>query len=223
VLLVFGVAPALAQDAAPVRPGDAALDTSHLRAGTDSLAVYILDQGRAVPIGRILLTTTLDGDRLNREEVFYGGQGEVVWSDAFTLERATLRPIRQRSEGPGAQALDFDGDAVRQRRGDATAEARLAAPVFYANAMDLLLTSLPLAEGFRAEIAVLDDDGLGERRLVVEVEGLGETREVTGVVRGTWTVRVGEGEAASLYHVDRATGALVRHDAPADGLVMVRW
>jgi hypothetical protein len=215
--------PALAQDAPALRPGDPALDTARLATSTDSMAVYVVEGGQAFPIGRILLTTEISGDRLSRTEVFYGAEGEEVWTDTFTLDRGTLRPIRQRSLGPIAQELDFEGSAVRQGRGGEVAEASLPAPVFYANALDLILRALPLGEGYRARLAVLDEDALGERVLEVEVAGLSDAREVTGVVRGTWEVRVREGDAESVYHVDRGTGALIRHEAPADGLVLVRW
>lgn len=229
-LLLLLAAPALAQDppaAGPpiIRPGDPTLDTSRLAAGTDSMAVYVVDGGQAFPVGRVLLTTTVEGEQIAREEVFFGGEGEAVWTDAFTLERGSLRPLRQRAHGLTAQEHDFEGATVRRRRGGEAREATLSAPVFYANALDLILASLPLAEGYRALLAVLDEDDLGERLLSVEVTGMGDVREVTGVVRGTWRVVVGEGEGEgeSVYHVDRGDGALIRYESPADGLVFVRW
>jgi len=221
-LLLFAGA-AHAQGLGDLRPGDSALDSTPIRSGTDSLAVYVVEGEDVIPVGRLILETTVEGDRIRRVEEFIGRLGEVVWRDTFELEDGTLRPINASSTGLREETITFEEQSVRMEAGGGMREAPLGGPVFFANSMDVILASLPLEEGFSATIIALDPESLEEREMPVRVTRAVAVRQAEGAARETWEVHLDLGGAVDVYHIDQTTGELIRFESALDSVVMLRW
>jgi hypothetical protein len=227
ILCILLAAAPLAQQAEPVHPGHPSLDTTPIRVSTDSMAVYVVDEGQMVPVGRFLIDTIVEEDVITRTERFYGALGELAWTETLVVEDHTLRPVSHSVTGIRNEAVNFERSAVvltRTVEDEArTTTAEMDAPVFLTKMIDLVLASLPLTEGFAATLLVLDEMNLRAHEVPVSVIRATNVQEVGGTVRPTWEVSVDIDGATDLYHVDRQTGQLVRYESSADGVVILRW
>lgn len=223
-LLLTAAAP-LAQDG--IRPGHDVLDTTPIRSGIDSVAVYLIDGDEIFAVGRYLRETTVADGVITREDRFFGRQGEHAWTERFVVEDHSLRPIEVEIGGMRPVSARFSDGAVERtfsRDDDPdTARAELAAPVFHASSLDLVLPSLPLAEGYQTTLLALDDETLAERSLAVAVRRQVNVQQVGGESVTTWEVGVEVDGATDIYHVDPSFGVVVRYESAADGVVLLRW
>lgn len=225
LLLALAAAPLAAQEADPVAmlPGDAALRTARVRVGVDTFRLSFANDSRDVPAGTVVLATTRrqeDGVTVlvRVETIRYGTRPSTVDSSAVSAE--TLAP---------RWALGFGGDATQSLRWDGTrvrgsirsggrkvpVDTRTETAVFHDNLTDLLLASLPLAEGWRGTWPVFDR----AESLVVWVHAaVAGTEAVTlsgGASVDAWRVEVRHGrEEATTYWIARDDGRLLRLASP---------
>lgn len=225
-LLACACAPAAAgQDV--LRPGSATVSTQTIGDRTDEFEVYPGEAEGRGPIGRMTLRTRVEAGggtpAVVRTETLWMDD-EVVQVDSFTLHRLTLAPLAMRSSSPRTEvSLEFAPGTVRQVDGGDwgadTADVPLPQPVFLAGTTDLLLAALPLAPGYRAQLAVYDaDEGIGT--LGVNVERIEEVALPEGGRVSAWRVAVDENGWTSTYWMDRESRTLVQFES-ADGAFRV--
>lgn len=193
------------QGSDPLRPGTPVLEGARIAAGTDSLALVVVQDGEARMAGFMTLQTTREGANLVRAERLFGADGSTLHADSFAVDAATLAPRYQVSEG-------------RTRTFDAGAGA------FYANSVDLVLGALPLAEGYEAQLVLTADEGEAEAETVapLRVTGQETVRALDGGACAAWRVAFEKDGAGSVYWISTQTGRLVQFVSPGDGLAFVR-
>jgi len=224
---LFAAQPAIAQDLPQIRPGDAAIDVFPVRAGADTLAIFVIEGEEAFAIGQYVIETTIEGGRITRSDRMLGLQDEVLWGEHAILEDRTLRPIGIRSQVASAHELTFDdGMVTREWVEDGVAHSATAesdAPAFHPTSIDFVIRSLPLAAGYAANLVVIDLETLGENLLPVHVEREVVVQDVNGRSYTTWEVHLDLGGAVDVYHFEQDSGALIRYESALDALVMLRW
>lgn len=228
-LLACACAPAAAAQNGILRPGNAAVSTQTIGDRVEEFDVYAGGAEGRGPIGRMMLRTRV---------VAVGGEGavvrtetlwiddDVVQVDSFTLRRLTLAPLQMRSSlTDHGVSLEFAPGSVRQVDGGDwgadTTDVPLPEPVFLGGTTDLLLASLPLAPGYRAELAVYDaDEGIGT--LGIDVEVAEEVALPDGGSVSAWRVAVHENGWTSTYWMDRESRTLVQFESAGGAFRVVR-
>ena len=143
--------------------GLSGVDGRRIRAGTDSLAIYLVRGADTMRTGivRDELVVDRSGPRPLLRRAYYSADraiGTIVDTTADDLE--TLLPVRERSRTDrSAEFLDFEPGRVRGwlrlANGDSVpVDAALPAAVYRASAFDLVLRAAPLAEGWSAKVPV---------------------------------------------------------------------
>ncbi|TVQ32347.1 MAG: S9 family peptidase [Wenzhouxiangella sp.] len=141
-------------------------------------------------------------------------------TDEFTLDGLTLRPIKRTTrQGPATVEIAF---ASREVSGHIDAGANqipiqidLDAPVFGADAgLEVVLTALPLAEGYRSPIRIAEV-AMQQRVRFFQIEvGAMETIEVPAGEYAAWPISLepldGEGNAQTVWISDQSPRVLLR-------------
>jgi hypothetical protein len=215
-------APALPPDA--VGPGAAVLRPVQVREGTDTLGMVMTVNGRTLPIGMLVVETrrvTGPGGVAAVERV-ETTTARIVAStvDTFVVQIAGLAAVSQRTHEERVVALDYAGRTVRGTITEGGAAGRvdvtLPTPVFYDNAMDLILGALPLAEGYTASLPVYDDESGGVAWRQVRVAGSDELPGESGMA-DAWRVETVRGTTRSTYWMDKRTRRMLRWALPVAG------
>jgi|GEM_PF-1869980 len=206
--------------ATDIRPGSPEVDGSRVVARTDTFAMMATRDGRERSAGYLELRTaraTAAGvPAVLRVERMTSHVGDEFAVDSFALAAATLAPLSFGDrDGEQGGSLTFEGLAVR---GERTAEgkttpiaARLASPVFLGNAMDVVLSALPLAEGRVFRWQSLREQDAGVEPVEVRVDGSERVRTVTGGTCQAWRVEARSGDETSVYWVEKGTGELLQY------------
>ena len=191
------------------------VDGGLLRAGVDSLDVYVVRGGDTIRTGRLRDELRVVRDGAGRElwERVYVSADRALGDQVDTIAdvRATLAPVRLRSRATGAEeALDFAAGGVagwvRLADGDSVAvRAALAAPAYNSASFDLVLRAAPLAAGWRAEVPVFLTSTRAVAALRARVAGV---EAVDG--RPCWRVAAEFAGTPVTFWVDRETRALRR-------------
>jgi hypothetical protein len=228
VFLACVCAPAAAAQEV-LRPGSAAVSTQTIGDRVEEFDVYAGDAGERGPIGRMTLRTrvvTVGGEAaVVRTETLWIDD-ELVQVDSFTLHRLTLAPLEMRSSFTDTGvSLAFAPGTVRQVDdggwGADTVDVPLPEPVFLGGTTDLLLASLPLAPGYRADLAVYDaDEGIGT--LGIDVERIEEVALPDGGRVSAWRVAVEENGWTSTYWMDRESRTLVQFESAGGAFRIIR-
>jgi len=221
-LVAFAPAAAFAQQpASEIRPGSPEVYGSRVISRADTFSVLRLNDGSVLPAAYVeLRTTRIDVagvpavSRVERVRSLAGGEISV---DSFTLVAATLAPLSFSSRSRDADgSLVFEGLAVSGHRmagGTMTPmEARLPAPVFLGNSIDVVLSSLPLAKGraFRWQILREEDAGLDSvEARVTRSERVRTLRDRTCFA---WRVETRSGGEPGVYWMERRTGELLQYE-----------
>jgi dipeptidyl aminopeptidase/acylaminoacyl peptidase len=178
--------------------GDAAISTARLGAETSSRRLVLVQGGQEREVGTLRSEMTL---------VDAGGRPALLRVQALTspmlgtgvdtvvVDRATLAPIRHRrsSNMRGAMSLDFRGDSivgsVTPPGGTAQAIAMRADTArFDSNSIDLVLRSLPLAEGYAVRHPVYLHEGGGKVWVTSRVTGSERVAGEGGAMVDAWIV-----------------------------------
>jgi hypothetical protein len=198
VLLACLAAPAVAAQAAPIRPGG--LAGARVAAGTHRFDVYLDDRAGGDPDAEYVLETRLpetDGRPMILRRESLRVDRRVVQADSFALDRATLAPLAE----PGGE--------------------------FLASSMDLVLGALPLADGYAATLAVWDEDE-GAATARVRVIAREEVRTDRGPLRawrvsvrrtgsaGTYWMREDTRALAQFVAADRSMRMTLRQGAAGE-------
>jgi hypothetical protein len=205
-----------AQDTAgvEVRPGSTLLDASRIAARTDTFAMR-MEFG---PIQLVIRTAPLGDTALLRVERM-SFEGREIGADSFAVRRSGLAPLFAESRGiMGTSRLTFppgraEGTYTPPDREERIIAETLSEPLFYANSMDLVLASLPLAAGRSFDLATWTPGGLNGV-ISVRVPRAEEVQIADGSRCDAWRVETVEETGRSpVYWIERSTGALLGYSA----------
>ena len=218
------VVPGITVHAAQPRGADTVVyQRSITRAGKDTMAGT-----------RTVVSRMVDGpDRtplLEVEQRFPAGGGEIV--DTAVAELRTLRAVAHRSHQPTrTMRFDFVGGAAEGKvtqvaaSGDSakpaeTVHQALGGPIFDSNVIDLVVASLPLDQGFSAELPFFIYERGGRVPMAVTVRERATVPFPKLGERDAWIVTVGVPGAPATIWVDARTRAVlrVRYDIAARGM-----
>ncbi len=170
-------------------------------AGTRTVVLRVLDRSGGTPL-------------LEVEQRFPGGGGVIV--DTALAELRTLRAVAHRSHQPTrTMRFAFVGDdavgtVAAGTAGDSAVRQALGGPIFDSNVLDLVVSALPLHQGFSSELPFFIYERGGRVPMTVAV------RERTTVPfarlgsREVWVVAVGVPGAPATVWVDTQTHAVLR-------------
>jgi hypothetical protein len=204
----------------PPRPDTIVYQRSITRAGQDSgvgtrtVVLRVIAAARTAPL-------------LEVEQRFPGAGGEIV--DTALAELATLRAVAHRSHQPTRTmrftfaASDAEGTvAVLGAARDSVAHVHqpLGGPIFDSNVIDLVVASLPLREGFTAEVPFFIYERGGRVPMPVAVKERTTVAFARFGLREVWIVTVGVPGAPATVWVDTATHTVlrIRYDIQARAL-----
>jgi dipeptidyl aminopeptidase/acylaminoacyl peptidase len=177
--------------------GDAAISTAKLGPETTTRRLVLVQGGQEREVGSIRTEmTTIDVNGrpalLRVQTLTSPMMGTGV--DSVVIDRATLAPVRHRSTNARrTMSLDYRGDSVvgsvTPAGGSAQAIAvRADTAVFDANAVDLILRSLPLTEGYAVKHPVYLHEGGGKVWVTSRVTGSEQVAGEGGVMVDAWVV-----------------------------------
>lgn len=174
-------------------------------AGTRTVVLRVVDRSGGTPL-------------LEVEQRFPGGGGLIV--DTALAEFRTLRAVAHRSHQPTrTMRFSFVGDdavgtvgtvGATGAAGDSSVRQALGGPIFDSNVLDLVVSALPLHQGFTADLPFFIFERGGRvpmtvavrERVTVPFSRLG-SREV-------WVVAVGVPGAPATVWVDTQTHTVLR-------------
>jgi hypothetical protein len=210
VLLPFA---ACAQDSAAVevRPGSPLLDASRIAVRTDT---FEMRADGTDPIQLVITTAALGDTALLRvERLSY--EGNELGVDSFAVRIRGLAPLFAHNRSAAAVVrLTFppgraEGSYTSGDGAERTISEALSGPAFYANSMDLVLASLPLAAGRSFDLPTWTPGGRagGVSARVARAETV---QAGDGGRCAAWRVETVDGNGTeSTYWVERRTGALL--------------
>ena len=154
---------------------------------------------------------------LEVEQRFPGGGGEIV--DTAVADLRTLRAVAHRSHQP-KRVMRFtfaEHDAAGTvatlgAAGDSVAQVRqpIGGPIFDSNVIDLIVASLPLRQGFAAELPFFIYERGGRVSMPVVVRERARVAFSRLGQREVWVVTVGVPGAPATVWVDTQTHAVLR-------------
>ena len=211
---------ALSQQAPQVVPGLAVRYTA--RPGTDTVVFQrsITRAGQDTSAGTrtVVFQVTHGGDHqawLEVEQRFPAGGGEIV--DTAIADLATLRAVAHRSHQPKrTMRFDFTATAaegtVVSIPGDSVTPVHqdLGGPIFDSNVIDLIVASLPLKQGFTADVPFFIYERGGRVPMTVAVTARARVAFAKLGQREVWVVSVSVPDAPATVWVDTKTHAVLR-------------
>lgn len=215
-----------AQDTAAVevRPGSPLLAASRLAARTDTFEL----RPNGTDAIQLVITTAALGDSalLRVERLSY--EGNELGVDSFAVRIRGLAPLFAVNRSAAAVArMTFPpgraegGFTPRDGAERAISEA-LSEPVFYANSVDLVLASLPLAAGRSFDLATWSPSGHAVM-LTARVARAETMEAVDGARCQAWRVEaVDEDGTESVYWIEQGSGSLLGYSTDGMELTIVR-
>lgn len=211
--LALPSAAARAQAPVQVRAGSAVVDASRLESRTDTFVATRADRTMGLEI-----RTAVEPAAVLRVERMFAMNGVTMHVDSFQAARPSLVPewTEMRSITGDRTSLRFHGTEVTgsQVKSGAALAVSLHAdpPSFYANSTDLVLASLPLAEGRRFTVSMVDLER-GRYDLELTVAGIDRLIAADGGTCDAWRIEAtGEAEP-STYWVERRSQTLLGYRA----------
>ena len=167
----------------------------------------------------VMRTIASDGAPSTLEVVqrFPGGGGEIV--DTALADLSTLRAMGHRSHQPArTMRFTFVGARVSgsvtylRAAGDSTVavDQSVGGPIFDSNIIELVVASLPLAEGYAADVPFFIYERGGRVPMPVAVKDRARVDFAHHGARDVWVVSVGVPGAPATVWVDAATHAVLR-------------
>ena len=193
----------------PIRPGNKSLNTSQIPLGIDSLLILIPQNGHLYKVGSLVLNTDLvddNAERALRRVEHATHDGTLVSADSFVVAQNTLLPLYQRSQdSKGTHKLDL---------------RKMTKPEFYDNSMDLILASLPLSSGYKANLALIGENA----ELIADIQVVGKVsiKTVNGQKCNSWEIQVDVGEGSGTYWLSDRSRILVRYVTAAQNMIIAK-
>ena len=207
-----------------VRPGDASLLASRIRAGETVSTLDLLQPMAQAGIGTQTQRVVVDEEAgtLTVVTVVEVPMQNLVQTDSVVVAYPSLRPTSQAVRGGGA-AIDLaygddavTGSAELPNGAEDVDEALEEGPVFAASTLGVLLQALPLADGYRAALQTYAPGG-GLTPITVEASGP-QTVDGTSVYT---VVATPEGAPSSTYTIDAETREVLRtRTSPQQGVTI---
>lgn len=224
-MLLLPVA-ACAQDTAAVevRPRSPLLDASRIAVRTDT---FELRPNGTDPIQLVITTSALGDTALLRvERMSY--EGNELGVDSFAVRIRGLAPLYAHNRSVMAVArMAFppgraEGSFTPREGAERAISEALSEPVFYANSIDLVLASLPLAAGRSFDLATWSPAGRAGV-LTVRVARAETIEAGDGARCDAWRVEaVDEDGTESVYWIERGSGELLGYSTDDVELTIAR-
>jgi dipeptidyl aminopeptidase/acylaminoacyl peptidase len=180
-----------------VRVGDASITTSHLRPASHSWRVVLVQGGQEREVGTArseVTETTVEGAPALQIVQSLSSPMMGNSTDTVVVLRQTVAPVRHRSTNARRTlSLDFERGTVKGTMTPAGGTAQPvsvtgAEPLFDSGALEMVVRSLPLAEGYAATFPVYLHEAGGAVTVTARVTGSERVTLADGTVVDSWVV-----------------------------------
>jgi hypothetical protein len=217
VLLAGCSRPRLAERA--IAP-ELALETAHITEGITRWRLTIQKDTATRELG-VMTSTTHYADYMGQPAILFvrtvpSPKGDIV--DSVLMFRHTLAPVWEHSHQPAkTMLLSFSDSAVTGEWAPVDSAMRsvnhpIPRAVFNATAQDLLIGSLPLADGYRTLIPIYSFELGGMELDTLSVVGIGRVKLREGGERDAWKVAFADPFITATFWVDRETRRVLLQD-----------
>jgi hypothetical protein len=169
----------------------------------------------------VMTSTTQYADYMGRPAILFvrtvsTPKGDVV--DSVMLLRHTLAPVWEHSHQPTkTMLLSFSDSAVTGEWAPADSGMRsvhhpVPRPVFNATSQNLLISSLPLAEGYQTLIPIYSFELGGMELDTLSVVGTARVKMRNGSEREAWKLAFADPFITATFWVDRKTKRVLLED-----------
>lgn len=158
-------------------------------------------------------STTITGMISMKEEMTFGGDFEPM-SYSFTMAAGPQNMSSTLAFADGRVTGRVEGG----KDGDRDVDVELVDGVILKNAVDILVSTLPLAAGASFKFPVLDAQSGGLQNITIEVTGEQDVMVPAGSY-ATWKVRVKSGDGEQVMYARKESPHwVVKQESPAQGL-----
>jgi dienelactone hydrolase len=176
--------------------GDASLTTSHLKPVARTWRLLLVQGGQEREVGTArseVTETTANGEPALQIVQLLSSPMMGNSTDTVVVLRQTLAPVSHRSvNARRTMSLDFDRGTVKgtvtPAGGAAQAVNLTGAPLFDSGVIELVLRSLPLAEGYAATLPAYLHEGGGRVSVTARVTGSERVTLADGSIVDSWVV-----------------------------------
>ncbi|MFN2567200.1 MAG: alpha/beta fold hydrolase, partial [Gemmatimonadaceae bacterium] len=202
-----------------VKIGDAALNTSRLGPTSRSWRLVLVQGGQEREVGTSrseVTETTVNGAPALQIVQSLSSPMLGTSSDTIVVLRQTLAPVRRRSiNARRTMSLDFDRATVKGTVTPAGGAAQpvsvtAAEPLFDSGAIDLVVRSLPLAEGYAAVFPAYLHEAGGSVNVTARVTGSERVTLADGTAVDAWVVEADVRGQKVRQSVAKESGETVR-------------
>lgn len=197
-----------------------ALETTHITEGVTRWRLTVHKDTATRELG-VMTSTTHYADYMGRPAILFvrttpTPQGDIV--DSVLMFRRTLAPVWEHSHQPSkTMLLDFSDSAVTGEWAPADSAMRsvrhpIPRPVFNATAQELLVGSLPLADGYRTLLPIYSFELGGMELDTLSVVGTGRVKLRDGGERDAWKIAFADPFITATFWVDRETRRVLLQD-----------
>ncbi|MGH7546252.1 MAG: alpha/beta fold hydrolase [Gemmatimonadota bacterium] len=219
-------------DAPEVRPGDTAVDASHLRPARETKRLVLAQGGNEREIGTAMESIeaieTKQGPAFRYVQVLESPALGGTQTDTVVVGRETLAPVSHRSRNARRTlALDYAPGAVSGSVTPAGGAAEpiqssLDAPAFDGGTLDLVLRSLPLKEGFAAQVPIYLHEAGGTVLAEAHVKGAEPAQAGEDASVDCWVVEAQLAGQTLTFWIAKESRALVKQVLTAAPGVEIR-
>jgi hypothetical protein len=206
-------------DERAVAPG-MMLETTHITEGITRWRLTIRKDTSTRDLG-VMTSATHFADYMGRPAILFvrtvpTPQGDIV--DSVLMFRHTLAPVWEHSHQPAKTMLLAFSDSVVTGEWAPTDSAMrsvhhsIPRPVFNATAQELLLGSLPLADGYRALVPIYSFELAGMELDTLSVVGTERVNTGGGGEREAWKIAFADPFITATFWVDRETRRVLLQD-----------
>ena len=196
------------------------LKTAHITEGTTRWRLTVQKDTATRELG-VMTSTTQYSEYMGRPAILFvrtvpTPTGSIV--DSVLMLRHTLAPVWEHSHQPTkTMLLSFADSAVTGEWAPTDSAMRsvhhpIPRPVFNATAQGLLISSLPLAEGYQTLIPIYSFELEGMELDTLSVVGTGRVRMRTGGEREAWKLAFADPFITATFWVDRETRRVLLQD-----------
>ena len=221
--LKLPVAPKL--EVRDVTVGDAALSSKYLRPGTTVKRMILARAGQEQEIGKITEELKIvNGEVIRTQTVSSPMVGQSV--DTVVFKQANFAPVRHRGKSlQRTLSIDYTGNKVTGSMAPASGgtaqpiDVTTDSPLFDSGVVDLILSGLPLAEGYAAKIPAYMLEAGGKTAMMVKVTGSENVTMPGASPVDAWVVEAELGGQKLTHWIDKSTREILKSTlSPAPGV-----